>query len=184
MRYRSVQPPYGTANTDANIMMRQDFGRTLLEVLEAGLQVINIDESSVERLDYRRKGWLLPGDSRHIEKGKKIKKLSLTAAISTTGEVYYSLHESNNNGRTFLSFLCFLVKTLDKDSPTWRQRIVFMLDNASYRHTRDIRDFLEAQQIQVLYTAPFSFEGSPIERLFGFIKRADLTQLDAGDKHE
>ena len=47
--------------------------------------------------------------------------------------------------------------------------------NASHHHTPSLMDFFQKQKVQVMFTALHSFELSPIEKVFAFVKSGDLS---------
>lgn len=52
MSYRLKRPQYGSINTDENLVGRQAFTTVFLDIIERGLEVVNIDESMIEKLDF------------------------------------------------------------------------------------------------------------------------------------
>ena len=88
--------------------------------------------------------------------------------------------------RHFIVGLCQLFQEAD---PDWRQRVVFYLDNASFHKSPPITAKFEAFQVPVLYSGkwtvahegssptsvgPYSYDASPIEKIFATIKARDL----------
>ena len=117
MTYRSIRPRYGTGNSVENKLARYKFALTLLEVFEKRLEIVNIDESSIDHLDFKRKGWFFKHQSFHIEKTTSIKRISITACITSTGQIFYSMHAEVNNQKTTVCFLFHLFKVFDDLDP-------------------------------------------------------------------
>ena len=57
---------------------------------------------------------------------------------------------------------------------SWRNRVVFYLDNARYHKSEYIKSKVEQFQIPVFYSGPYSFDAAPVEKLFAVLKRHDL----------
>ncbi len=57
LRFRKKKQVYSTNNTNDNLVARQKFAQKFLEVLEQGYVIVNVDESSVDRLDFKAKCW-------------------------------------------------------------------------------------------------------------------------------
>ena len=63
MSYRKKSPQYGPGNNVENLISRQRFCTVFLEVIEQGYEVLNIDESLIDKLDYQRKCWQFKGET-------------------------------------------------------------------------------------------------------------------------
>ena len=58
------------------------------------------------------------------------------------------------------------------------------MDNAPYHSGEEIRDYMHKMQIPVMYSAPYSYSGAPIETLFAHLKLGELNKdrLPTGKK--
>jgi len=111
-------------------------------------------------------------------------RLSLIAALDTEGRAYFSLTQVNTDQYVMLVFLRHLVKTLDQERPGWRADTIILLDGARYHTGGDIREYLHKMQLQVIWSAPYSYSTAPIELLFGGLKFGELNpeKLPTGKK--
>jgi transposase len=60
---------------------------------------------------------------------------------------------------------------LDRDRPGWREDTVILMDNASYNKSDDTIKFIKKLGIRVMFSAAYSYDASPIERYFGYLKQ-------------
>jgi hypothetical protein len=58
--------------------------------------------------------------------------VNLIAALTSDGEVLYTVNIGKTNSYTFGFFLTKLVAYLDAQDAQWRKTTVIMIDNASY----------------------------------------------------
>ncbi len=58
--------------------------------------------------------------------------------------------------------------------PEWRTNTICQLDNAQFHKSDWIIDKLVDFQISVMYSGPYSYDGSAIEKIFDSIKMRDL----------
>ena len=52
-----------------------------------------------------------------------------------------------------------------------------MMDNASIHRTRMVKEVLVKWGVGALYTSPYSPHASPVENIFGIIKRGSLINI-------
>ena len=76
-----------------------------------------------------------------------------------------------------LTFLRHLVVKLDEESPGWLAETIILLDGARYHTGEDIREYLHKMQLEVIWSAPYSYAAAPIELLFGGLKLGELNPL-------
>ena len=83
-----------------------------------------------------------------------------------------------------LVFLQYLAAKLDEERPGWRSDTYLLLDGARYHTGDEIRGFLHKMQIQVIWSAPYSYAAAAAESLFSGIKLGDLnpTRLPTGKR--
>ena len=73
-----------------------------------------------------------------------------------------------------LIFLLHLVKLLDVERPGWRNDTVIQLDGARYYTGSKVREYMRKLELQVIYSAPYSYSTAPIEMVFGALKCGEL----------
>ena len=98
-------------------------------------------------------------------------RLSLIAALTTDGEVFYALTHAMTNAEVMLLFMSSLARKLDSELQFWRDDTVFLLDGAKYHVSDQTQDYLKKLNIKVIYSGPYSFLTVPIELLFGGLKK-------------
>jgi hypothetical protein len=99
--------------------------------------IVNIDESWLDRMDYRRMSWSAVGKKNSSSIKALTPRISLMVALDTAGNVYYSLSQSNNNSQTMSVFFKELCSVLDAQRKGWRSKTVVLLDNAPYHTSND-----------------------------------------------
>ena len=93
-----------------------------------------------------------------------------------TGQSHYMAHPKKNAQQ----FAGFLRQLLEENS---ERRLVLVLDNASYHHTRAIHQLLADHRDHVLaiWLPKYSPELNLIEGLWGYLKRSALNNYFFGD---
>ena len=67
-------------------------------------------------------------------------------------------------------FLLSLTKSLDRETPDWRQNSIFLWDNASYHRSNETKAIIQKLGLKFIFSGPYSYSASPIELLFGGFK--------------
>ena len=57
MSYKKVVPVSLQANSQRNLILRQQFGLTLISLLNRGKKILNVDETWLGMTDFRRRKW-------------------------------------------------------------------------------------------------------------------------------
>jgi transposase len=71
-------------------------------------------------------------------------------------------------------FLIHLAAKLDSERPDWRSNTIIMMDNASYNTSSYTTKCIRKLKIPVIFSAPYSYDASAIERHFGYFKQSRL----------
>ena len=142
----------------------------MIKLLSENKRIINVDESWIAEIDYSRKMWC-PGKTpcTVTEKSMGIRH-SFIAALDTDGQVYFSLTHANTDSDVMLTFFRRLDIVLSNETPDWKEKSFVLLDGAKYHMSDKTRDTLKKLQIPTIYSAPYSYNTAPIERLFGGFK--------------
>ena len=77
----------------------------MLNLLNEGKRVINIDETWIPRTDFRRMKWRKRGDTNSISQKYIGNRVNMIAAIDNHGEVFLSLTQVNTDTNVMLMFL-------------------------------------------------------------------------------
>ena len=71
-------------------------------------------------------------------------------------------------------FLIHLVKVLDIERPSWRDDTILLLDGARYHVGSRVREYMRKLELEVIWSAPYSYSAAPIETLFSTLKFGEL----------
>ena len=66
MRYRKLIPISIHGNSQKNLVLRQQFGMKMIQLMLAGKTLLNVDESWLGMTDFRRRKWRAPGTSNSV----------------------------------------------------------------------------------------------------------------------
>jgi transposase len=67
-------------------------------------------------------------------------------------------------------FMTLLCRKLDQDRPDWRETTIIIMDNASYNKTDDCIRHYNSLRIPMIFSGPYSFDASPVEKVFAYFK--------------
>jgi transposase len=173
LSFRKTLNIHPSANNAENIQKRREFSKKLLGVYMDKKIVINIDESSINSSYYKKYHWLKKGNTRNIAMNNKVFPTSMIAAAFSDGSLMIVLHQERTNQLVFISFIEKFTEHMDNHRPDWRINHIIMIDNASYHKTKLVQDTFLRLAIPMMFTAPYSFDASPIELVFAQIKQGD-----------
>ena len=123
---------------------------------------ISVDETSVYVCLNPLRAWSRKSEPVTIPLQKKrSQRYTLTMGVTTDGLTCYTLHKGSSNAKRFREFL----ETL-KDYP---HKYVLM-DNVQFHKTKDITNYLQSIGKEPLFSAPYSPEWNPVERVFAIFK--------------
>ena len=97
----------------------------------------------------------------------------MIAALSTDGHLYLSLTQFNTNNDVMLMFLSRLANVLSSESQNWREDTYWLLDNASYHRSSDVRKHLLELGVKVILSGPYSYAAAPCETFFAYYKQGE-----------
>lgn len=120
MRYRKIVPISIHGNSEKNLVLRQQFAIKLIGLMVEGKRLLNIDQTWLGMMDFRRCKWRAYGTSNSVAQLQMVPRISMFMGIDTTGKVYLSLLQANSNSKIMDIFLRSLTKKLDKERPAWR----------------------------------------------------------------
>ena len=128
--------------------------------------------------DFRRYAWGEIDERMSVPTKKALLRISMVLAFDNHGHAYFSLSDQNTNSITFSLFMKHLADTLDKDRPGWRATTIILLDNASYHKSASTLEVLEALELPIMYSGPYSFSIAPCELFFSRLKQGLLNPND------
>ena len=132
MRFRKIVAVSIHANSAKNLVLRQQYALELIRLVDAGWNILNIDETWLGQADFRRRKWRVPGSTNSVPQLQMTPRISMIAGLDCKGQIYLSLVQSNNNNQVMELFFRALAKKLDDERPRWRSDTVVLLDNAPY----------------------------------------------------
>jgi hypothetical protein len=84
-------------NTNTNIHKRKKFAEDLIEILEKGFSVYNLDESGFNNSNSWRKGWIKKGSRVRTMRIREFANITLTSIISMEGDHFFTFLKQSNN---------------------------------------------------------------------------------------
>jgi len=184
MSFRKVRKGPIYLNSDKNLILRQQAALKVLELLNMGKILINLDESWINETDFRRMKWRPPGDSNVQPALQLSPRITLIAALDTLGNAYLTLTQANSNNKTMEIYFHQLAAKLDRERPSWREDSVIITDNAPYHVSASTQRVLQDLRIPILFFGPHSYNIAVCELFFAFVKSTHLnpTFMPTGKK--
>ena len=174
LNYKIARAVPVQANKERCLVLRQQYAMELLPLLQRGVRILNIDESWVNSTNFTRMIWAPPQTAATVRASPISYRISLIAALDTAGCIYYSLTQANTDQNVMMVFLIHLVNQLDLERPSWRDDTVLLLDGARYHTGSEVREYLWKLELQVIWSAPYSYSTAPIEMVFGTLKFGEI----------
>ena len=97
----------------------------------------------------------------------------MIAAIDTDGHLYLSLTQFNTDSDVMLMFLSRLATVLTQEKEDWREDTYWLLDNASYHRSKEVRECLKNLGVKVILSGQYAYAAAPCETFFAYYKRED-----------
>ena len=160
MRYKKVQKVAYQGNSQRSLVLRQLCAKSMLDILNGDMIVINIDESSFIEADYRRQKWRMRQETNSISQKDISPRINVFAAIDTEGRSYLSITQCINNHEVFCLYISKLLKKLQEERPNFRENTIFQLDGASIHTCEKTRSYLTNLGLKVFFTAPYGVSTS------------------------
>jgi len=185
MSYKKVRRLSVQTNTERCLVLRSLYAARMLYYLQEDYRVINVDESWLSTADCRHYKWGARGKPNTLSMPLLTSKVNMVAAMDTLGNSYLSMTQSNIDTEVFLSFMIKFVALLDEEGPNWRSKTIFLIDGASYHKNTEALRHLIKMGLKILVSAPYSFDGAPVEKLFALLKKGllDSTAMRTGRKN-
>ena len=136
MSYRKIKLVPYQGNSDRCLILRQQYGKFMLEKMSDKPRIINIDETWLNQTDYRRMKWREKNSTNSIPLRGITPRISMIAAIDTEGRVYFTLTQVNTDSNVFTLFLKRLFDKLSQEDRSWKSKSIILYDGAKY-HVSD-----------------------------------------------
>ena len=117
VKAKKVQP---RANSDRCRVLRQQYAIKMLEVLNQGRRVINVDETWLNESSFIRRTWAPRDGSGNVSLRSVTPRLSMIAALDNEGRAWFTLSHANTDSNIVTLFLHSLMKVLDAETPGWQ----------------------------------------------------------------
>ena len=150
MSYRVLKKAAYQGNSQRCLVTRMLYAKKMLSLLESGARIINIDESWLPHLDFRRKKWRRRGEPNSMATKVLSPKVNMIAAVDTDGKLYLSLTQQNTDTDVMLMFMSRLASVLSLESKNWRDDTYWLLDNAAYHRSSQVRESLLKLGVKVI----------------------------------
>lgn len=108
------------ANSERNLVLRQQSALKLLSLLNSKSRLISIDETWLGESDFRRRCWWPKCLINSLPSQMVRPRITLIAAVDTLGAKYLSLLQSNSNSEVMALYLENLVEILNREDKSWR----------------------------------------------------------------
>ena len=125
--------------------------------MKAGTEVFNIDESIIRSTDHRRRGWVQAKNRILVSKALRLPQISIIAAVSSKGRVFFTINQGKTTSLTFLLFISKFCLLLDQSDSNWRDKARFLLDNASFHRSERAIEGYQKMEFPIIYLGPYSF---------------------------
>lgn len=133
---------------------------------DSNKNIVYIDETGFERLDFRPRGYS-PIGQKCVAEGswQKSKRTNAIGALCNGSLFAVGLFECAINGDCFYSWVVdILIPELPKKS-------VIVMDNASFHKRKDILEAIKNKGHDILWLPTYSPEYNPIEKTWAWLKK-------------
>jgi transposase len=114
-------------------------------------------------------GWIYKGEIKAVKGNSGRQRLNLNGAVNLADMQITVLEEKTINTQAMIRLLTMLARKQRRGT------IYALVDNASYNHSRRLKEFLNKHpRIEVFYLPPYSPNLNPIERLWLFFQKKIL----------
>jgi hypothetical protein len=105
MRFRVLGVVGQRFDEMSTLLKRQVAAFEYIRVLQTGIEIFNIDESIIRSTDQRKRGWALAKNRILVSKALRLPQISMIAAVSSEGRVFFTINQGKTTSHTFLLFL-------------------------------------------------------------------------------
>ena len=173
MRFRVLKKAAYQGNSQRCLVTRMLYAKKMFSLLESGARIINIDESWLPYLDFRNKKWRAKNQPNTASTKALSPKVNMIAAIDTEGHLYLSLTQQNTDTDVMLMFMSRLANVLSQERKDWRYDTYWLLDNAAYHRSSQVRESLLKLGVKVILSGQYAYNAAPCELFFAYYKRED-----------
>ena len=146
------------------------YAKKMFHLLEQGARIINIDETWLSSMDHRNRKWRQRGERNTVSSKSLSHRVNMIAAIDTDGRLYMSLTQFNTDSDVMLMFMSRLADLLTHEQKDWRDNTYWLLDNAPYHKSKEVRKHLLNLGVKVILSGQYAYGSAPIELFFNYYK--------------
>lgn len=151
------------------IIMKYGFLIGIMKALDEKLNLIYIDETGFQNDNNNLYHWRKNSEQIYGGPEADIKRrINLILAIEQS-EIILG-HYYNNEIITPNEFKSFMKELIDRIGDKKMQNSIFILDNASYHLSRDMKKFYKEKKLKILFNCPYKSKFNSIELVFNLIK--------------
>jgi transposase len=155
------------------IQSKQQLTELRKDAEDGNIILAYLDESGFDAVHPNQYAWTPKGE-RHLIQANRGERLNLLGALLSTGDFFAQKVWKSTTTDVFSCFISNLVEFINAGD----KKVVFVLDNASI-HTSKIMKcvikFYKIQNVEFLFTPPYSPELNKIERLWHKMKYTWMT---------
>jgi transposase len=129
-------------------------------------EIVCIDETSFSNLGNEKYGYFNKGKTPEMANVLKRERYSVLMAVQPSGILQTEVFDQPVNKECFNSFMIRLLSNI-KDNGIK----AVLLDNVSFHHNKDFREWCKKYDISLLFIPPYSPRCNPIEQVFSIVKR-------------
>jgi len=97
MSFKKIVPISIHGNSAKNLVLRQQFALQFLEVLQSKKVILNLDETWLGMMDFRRRKWRPKGSTNSVPQLPLAPRITMILGLDNYGRVYVSLLQQNSN---------------------------------------------------------------------------------------
>ena len=158
LSYRRIKRVPLQGNSERCLVLRHLYAKCMLQIYDEGKHVINIDESWIPQTDFRRRCWWTRRQNNSMADKGLGHKVNMIVAVSSEGKVWLALTQCNTDENVMQLFLSRLATCLTSTyGVIWREKVVVVLDGASYHRSSETRNCLQHLGMKVALSAPYSY---------------------------
>ena len=111
-------------------------------------------------------------------------RISLIAALDSSGKIWCSLTQANTDADVMTTFLRYLSRQLDLETPGWQENTTILVDNAAWHNNPVMMERMARMELPLIFSGPYSYSTAPIELVFSALKLGNLnpSRLPTGKK--
>lgn len=141
----------------------------IIKSLELNFDLVYIDECGFQIQNNNLRYWRKENDEIYGEtKTNNKSKINLILAINKKEILLGHLYKNETIGSN--EFLDFIINLIDLIGDDKINNTIFILDNASYHLSKQIKEYIKKNKIKFLFNVPYKSNFNAIEMCFHFFK--------------